>query len=122
MDEYLQTMKAVISQGQTALPDASCLVVGAMDRARVENGQISSMKIIQLIIAEQRRAADELHCAYFDTYHAMGGWGAMPAWVKRGLGQADMTHPTGVGAMRVGNWLYQALMQRYDQYLVHVRR
>jgi lysophospholipase L1-like esterase len=117
MDEYQKTMQAVIAQGQAALPEASCLVIGAMDRARVENGQVTSMKIIQLIVAEQRRAAAALGCAYFDTYEAMGGWGSMPAWVRRGLGQADMTHPSGVGAIRIGNWLYQALMDRYAEYL-----
>jgi hypothetical protein len=75
------------------------------------------MKIIQLIVEQQQRAAQELGCAYFDTYNAMGGWGAMPAWVRRGLGQADMTHPTGVGAIRIGNWIYRAVMKEYDSYL-----
>lgn len=117
MDEYLETMKQVISQGQTALPKSSCLIIGAMDRARVENGLVTSMRIIQLIIEQQERAARELGCAYFDTYRSMGGWGSMPAWVKRGLGQADMTHPTGVGAIRIGNWIYRALMDRYDDFL-----
>lgn len=117
MDEYLKTMKAVIRQGQEALPNSSCLIIGAMDRARRRDGVTSSMKIIQLIVAEQEKAAKQLGCAYFDTYNAMGGWGSMPAWVRRGLGQADMTHPTGVGAIRIGNWIYQALMARYDDYL-----
>ncbi len=117
MDEYLTTMKAVIAQSQAALPDASCLIVGAMDRARVEEGVTTSMKIITLIVAEQKKAAQEMGCAYFDTYESMGGWGSMPAWVKRGLGQADMTHPTGVGAERLAGWIYGALMQRYAAYL-----
>ncbi len=117
MDEYLRTMKAVIEQGQRALPESSCLIIGAMDRARHRDGVTSSMKIIQLIVAEQEKAARQLGCAYFDTYEAMGGWGSMPSWVRRGLGQADMTHPTGVGAIRIGNWIYSALMKRYDEYL-----
>lgn len=122
MDEYLKTMKLVIEQGQKALPSASCLIIGAMDRARVENGVTTSMRIIQLIVEQQARAARELGCAYFDTYRAMGGWGAMPNWVKRGLGQADMTHPTGVGAIRIGSWIYQALMKAYATYLEDERK
>lgn len=117
MDEYLATMKAVLEQGQRALPESSCLIIGAMDRARVENGQVTSMRIIQLIIQEQRRAAEQVGCAYFDTYESMGGWGSMPSWVRRGLGQADMTHPTGVGAERIATWIYGALMQGYNRYL-----
>ncbi len=121
MDEYLRTMKLVLEQGKRALPESSCLVVGAMDRARHENGATTSMKIIQLITVEQRKAAEQVGCAYFDTYNAMGGWGSMPAWVRRGLGQADMTHPTGVGAQRIGHWLYRALMKNYDAYLAQRR-
>lgn len=117
MDEYLTTMKAVIEQGQRALPESSCLIIGAMDRARRVDGVTSSMKIIELIVKEQEKAARQLGCAYFDTYRAMGGWGSMPAWVKRGLGQADMTHPSGVGAIRIGTWIYGALMKRYGQFL-----
>lgn len=117
MDEYLRTMKDVIAQAQQAVPSASCLIIGAMDRARVEKGLTSSMKIIQLIVEQQQIAASQLGCAYFDTYQSMGGWGAMPAWVRRGLGQADMTHPTGVGAIRIGGWIYRALMKEYDAYL-----
>lgn len=120
MDEYLRTMKLVIEQQKAALPQASCLIIGAMDRARRRDGVTSSMKIIQLIIEQQQEAAKQLGCAYFDTYRAMGGWGSMPAWVRRGLGQADMTHPTGVGAIRIGNWIYRALMKRYDHYLERV--
>jgi lysophospholipase L1-like esterase len=116
MEQYLRTMKAVVAQGQRARPASSCLIVGAMDRARIEDGVTTSMRIIPLLVAEQRRAALELGCAYFDTYAAMGGWGSMPTWVRRGLGQADMTHPTGVGAERIGNWLYGALMERYLEY------
>jgi hypothetical protein len=52
-------------------------------------------------------------CAFFDTYRAMGGQGSMARWVKRGLGQADLTHPSGVGAEMIGTWIYRALLQGY---------
>jgi hypothetical protein len=43
----------------------------------------------------------------------MGGKGSMPIWVKRGLAQADLTHPSGVGAERLGHWLFGAMMRGY---------
>lgn len=116
MPEYQRTMQEVLRRVRAAVPSADCLIIGTMDRARVEDGQITSMKIIQLIVAEQEKAAAEVGCAYFDTYQAMGGWGSMPAWVRRGLGQKDMMHPTGVGADRIGTWVFQALMQSYRAY------
>jgi len=117
MVDYHRTMKEVIAQGQRALPESSCLVIGAMDRAAKVGDEIVSMRVIPSIVEEQRRAAAELGCAFFDTYKAMGGARSMPTWVRRGLGQADLTHPTGIGSEVIGNWIYRALMKSYNAQL-----
>jgi len=117
MVDYHRTMKEVIAQGQRALPESSCLVIGAMDRAAKVGDEIVSMRVIPSIVEEQRRAAAELGCAFFDTYTAMGGARSMPTWVRRGLGQADLTHPTAIGAEVIGNWVYRALMKAYNAHL-----
>jgi hypothetical protein len=116
MTDYHRTMKEVLRQGQRALPGSSCLVIGAMDRAAKVGDEIVSMRVIPSIVEEQRKAAAEVGCAFFDTYSAMGGAHSMPTWVRRGLGQADMTHPTAVGSEVIGNWVFRALMQRYNAY------
>jgi hypothetical protein len=46
----------------------------------------------------------------------MGGARSMPRWVKKGLGQADLTHPTSIGAEIIGTWIYRALMASYHDY------
>jgi len=117
MADYHRTMKEVIAQGQRALPESSCLVIGAMDRATKVGDDIVSMRVIPSIVEEQRRAAAELGCAFFDTYAAMGGARSMPTWVRRGLGQADLTHPTSIGSEVIGNWIYRALMKSYNAQL-----
>jgi lysophospholipase L1-like esterase len=117
MPEYYATMRRVLEQTRAALPDSGCLVLAAMDRARREDGVLTSMAIIPLIVKEQQRAAHDVGCAFFDTYRAMGGHGSMPTWVRRGLGQADFTHPSGVGSEVLGKWIYRALMQGYNAYL-----
>ena len=117
MVDYHRTMKEVIAQGQRALPASSCLVIGAMDRAAKVGDEIVSMRVIPSIVDEQRRAAAELGCAFFDTYAAMGGAHSMPTWVRRGLGQADLTHPTAIGSEVIGNWVYRALMKSYNAHL-----
>lgn len=116
MDEYFRTMKDVLEQGKRARPEMGCLVLGAMDRAEKKGTTLSTMAVIPAIVAEQRRASAAAGCAFFDTYKAMGGSGSMAAWVGRGLGQADLTHPTGVGSEVIGNWIYRALMQGYDAF------
>jgi lysophospholipase L1-like esterase len=114
MEDYHETMKAVLLQGQRALPKAGCLVLAAMDRARKEGEGLVTVPIIPHIVRQQEATAKEVGCAFWNTYEAMGGKGSMAKWVRRGLGQADLTHPTGYGAQVIGNWVYQALMQGFN--------
>jgi lysophospholipase L1-like esterase len=111
LDDFHSTMKKVLLQQKSAISQASCLVVGAMDRAVRNGDSLTSASFIPLLVKEQRAVAREVGCAFFDTYQAMGGPGAMPRWVRRGLGQADLTHPTAVGADIIGTWLYRAVME-----------
>lgn len=117
MADYHRTMKTVLLQGKQALPEAGCLVIGAMDRAEKKGLSYRTMPVIPAIVAEQRRAAAEVGCAFFDTFTAMGGHGSMTSWVDRGLGQADLTHPTGVGSEVLARWIFQALMHGFHSYL-----
>lgn len=116
MDEYYRTMKDVLEQGKRARPEMGCLVLAAMDRAEKKGTALATMPVIPAIVAEQRKAAAAAGCAFFDTYKAMGGAGSMAAWVERGLGQADLTHPTGVGSEVIGNWIFRALVQGYEAF------
>lgn len=116
MSDYHRTMREVLEQGQRALPESSCLVIGAMDRAAKVGDEIVSLRVMPELLKNQQAAALEAGCAFFDTYQAMGGARSMPRWVKRGLGQADLTHPTSVGAEIIGTWIYRALMAGFDAY------
>lgn len=116
MEDYHRTMKEVLAQAQRAVPEAGCLVLAAMDRARKEGKQLITVPIIPHIVQEQEATAREVGCAFFNTYEAMGGRGSMAQWVRRGLGQSDLTHPSGYGAEVLGNWIYQALMEGYNAF------
>jgi lysophospholipase L1-like esterase len=117
MDEYNETMTAVLEQGRRAVPEASCLVLSAMDRASKKGELLRSMRIIPMIVKEQRAAALATGCAFFNIFEAMKESGGMPGWVRRGLGQADLTHPTGVGSEILARWIYRALMKDYNAFL-----
>ncbi len=116
MPEYHRTMKELIEKVFRAVPGTSCLVVGAMDRARKENDRLVTVPIIPHIVEEQRKVASEAGCAYYSLYEAMGGRGSMAAWVRRGYGAGDFTHPTSWGAEKIGKWLYSALGDAYATY------
>jgi hypothetical protein len=116
LDQYASTMKAVLEQVRAALPGSACLLIGPMDRADKRGDVYSSRPVIPKLAAIQRRVAGEVGCGYFDTYGAMGGLGSMGTWVQRGLGAADLAHPTGAGAEVLGGWIYLALVEGYETY------
>jgi lysophospholipase L1-like esterase len=116
MPEYHRTMKGVIDQVKRALPDAACLVIGAMDRARKEGDKLVTVPILPTMVAEQRAVALEAGCAFYSAFDAMGGRGSMAKWVRKGFGAGDYTHPTSWGAEQLGKWIYFALMDRYAEY------
>lgn len=121
MPDYHVTMKEVILQAKKAAPGASCMIVAAMDRARNSEWGLITVPIIPHIVEQQRKTALDVGCAFWNTYEAMGGKGSMARWVRRGLGQADLTHPTSIGADIVGNWIYQAVIRDYQKYLDETR-
>ncbi len=116
LDQYESTMKAVLVQVKQALPRASCLLVGPMDRADRKGDVFRSRPVIPKLVAIQRRVAGEVGCGFWDTYEAMGGQGSMGTWVQRGLGGADLAHPSSAGAELLGRWIYLALMEGYDAF------
>jgi hypothetical protein len=71
-------------------------------------------------VAIQRQVAAETHCAFFDTYDAMGSKGTMARWYAASprLVTADLLHPTPQGAAIVGGLFVEQLELRYDRWKV----
>jgi lysophospholipase L1-like esterase len=116
LDQYEASMKAVLVQVKAALPKAACLLVGPLDRAEKKGDGFRSRPVIPKLAAIQRKVAADVGCGYWDTLEAMGGFGAMSIWYQRGLGGADLAHPSSAGAEVLGNWVYLALMEGYEAY------
>jgi len=114
-EQYEATLESVLKQVRAALPESSCLVIGAMDRAGHGAGGMETRPIIPKLVDSQRKVAFKAGCAFWDTYLSMGGPGAMGRWSKASpkLGGGDLTHPTMAGATLLGDLLYAALMQGY---------
>ncbi|MBZ5605548.1 MAG: hypothetical protein LAO79_24890 [Acidobacteriia bacterium] len=62
--------------------------------------------------------ANETGVAFFNTFQAMGGAGTMARWYndEPRLVGADFIHPMPAGAKIVGELLYNALRDGYNQY------
>ena len=80
----------------------------------------TSVPTIPRLVGIQQTIAGEMSCGFFNTYLAMGGPGTMGRWYEAEprLVGGDFIHPMPGGAKIVGNLLYQALFDAYNQYKV----
>ncbi|HVZ34263.1 MAG TPA: GDSL-type esterase/lipase family protein, partial [Polyangiaceae bacterium] len=117
-EPYEREYERVVRKLRVGRPQASCLILSMTDHARRENDAIVSRPGVARMVAAQRRVAERAGCAFYDTYTAMGGAGA----VQRGriskpeLFSADLHHPSLSGQRLIGMLVYQALMQGYAAY------
>jgi len=118
-EKYYHDIKEILSMLKKNLPESSCLVLSPMDRAmRVSGGRFITMPIIKKIVETQRKATLEVGCAFWNTFMAMGGEGAMARWgkMKPRLASTDYTHPTSRGAKKIAKMLFCSLIKAYHNY------
>jgi lysophospholipase L1-like esterase len=119
--QYGSELRLAIQRIQRLAPNASILVMSPMDRGERQGlDDIETMSTIAEIVAIQRQVAAEMHCAFFDTYDAMGGNGTMGRWFARSprLVTADLLHPTPQGASIVAGLFVDQLSLGYDRWKV----
>ena len=116
---YENELRLAVAKVRAALPDVPILIMSPMDRGqRAGLNDIETMDTIPQIVDIQRRVAADLHCAFFDTFDAMGGSGTMATWYngKPRLVSADLIHPTPQGALIVATALVNNLGLGYDRW------
>jgi lysophospholipase L1-like esterase len=115
--QYPDELRQVIARVREALPHASLLLMGPMDRGTMNAaGEIVTPESLQTLIEVQKKVAAETGCAFFNTFDAMGGAGTMGRWyhAQPRLVSADFMHPMPAGAAKVGALFEGALMQGYQ--------
>ncbi len=112
-------MKEAVRRIHAALPGASVLLMSPMDRGeRKDGGEIDTVPVLPRLVNIEARVASETGAAFFNTFEAMGGQGTMGRWyaAEPRLVGADFIHPMPAGAKIVGELLYSALRDGYNQY------
>jgi lysophospholipase L1-like esterase len=118
IESYERMFAAILQRFHRAAPQASILVYGPPDRG---DNALAKAKMPAMIEA-QRRAAFDAGAAFWSSYGAMGGGGAMDVWVSLGLGQGDHVHLTKEGYIRMGTMFYEDIMDSYKKYLTRTPR
>jgi lysophospholipase L1-like esterase len=118
MQPYENEYTRVIRKFRAGRPEASCMVMSLIDHgARVEN-TVRTRSIVPRLVSSQRRVAEAQGCAFFDTFHAMGGEDSIGRWyqARPQLAAPDFSHPTAAGQAVIATLVYRALMQRYAEF------
>jgi hypothetical protein len=90
-----------------------------MDRGeKNEAGEIDTVPALPRLVEIESHIAAEMGVAFFNTFQAMGGPGTMARWyaAEPRLVGADFIHPMPAGAKIVGELLYNALRDGYNEY------
>lgn len=120
VEQFESDFRRVARLVRQARPEASCLLFAPLDQAeRDERGQIRTMPTVPRIVAAMRAAARAEGCAFFDTWSAMGGEGAMARWFRARprLAFGDFRHATPAGYRVIGNMFYRALLAGFAAHL-----
>lgn len=119
-EQFEQDFRQVARFVRTTRPEAACLFMAPLDQGRRDDrGGIQTMELVPIIVEAERRAAAAEGCAFFDTFAAMGGEGAMRQWYRSRprLSFGDFRHATPAGYAVIGNMLYKALLKGFSDYL-----
>jgi len=120
MEKYREGLARVVRAIRAGRPEASCLLLAPLDQGEVApRGGVRTMPTIPKIVESQRVVAAAEGCAFFDTWTAMGGNGAMGRWYKSRprLGWGDYRHASPAGYEVIGNLFYKALLKGFSDWL-----
>jgi lysophospholipase L1-like esterase len=116
---WAKELNVAVRRVQAAVPEASILLMSPMDRGgKNDLGEIETVPALPRLVKIESRVAEETGVAFFNTFEAMGGKGTMARWyaAQPRLVGADFIHPLPAGAKIVGELLYNALRDGYNEY------
>jgi hypothetical protein len=121
ISEYCRSIGRQIDHVHRCCPDALILFVGPSDMCRRYRGEMQTYPVIPELVDSLAATALRHGVAYWSIYHAMGGDGSMPKWVRQGLAGNDHIHFTQRGADMMGDMMGEAFDASYRIYQLEQR-
>lgn len=109
-------LRALLRRARAAAPASACMVVGPMDAVSDSRGKARTFKqrpFLEAVVSAEREIAMAEGCAFFDTFTAMGGAGALARFYKAGFMHEDLVHPRGQGLDLLGHLVTDALLRAW---------
>ncbi len=102
---YFKLVSQFINRVQSNLPNTAILITNAPDTR--SSGKIPQSQVLVNNIL--RNVSSQSQTAYFDLNKAMGGWGSLYAWSKKGYVLKDLLHFNKEGANKLGQLISCAI-------------
>ncbi len=112
-------LRKAVARLQRAVPEASILLMSPMDRGtKGPAGEIETIPAMPRLVSTESKIAADTGVAFFNTFEAMGGAGTMARWYtsEPRLVGSDYIHPMPAGARIVGELLFSALREGFNQF------
>ena len=120
---YCQSIGKQIEHVRASCPGAAILFIGPSDMSTRIDGRYQTYPLLPDLVDSLAATATAHGVAYWSIFHAMGGVGSMPQWVRQGYAGKDYIHFSQKGADLMGDLLseafdnyarLQSLSSRYD--------
>ena len=111
MDAYARELAEILGRFRKAAPRAGLLLLGPPD-GHLHQGNAATLAGV---IAVQKAAAAAAGGLFVDQQKAMGGPGAIDAWLQRGWARPDLVHLTPPGYQHLAPALLGALFEGQPQ-------
>ena len=116
-EKFIAEFTDVVAHVRRGKPEAACLITSITDHGRSLTFDIVPEQV-ETIVNAQREVARRSGCAFFDSYTAMGGPGSLRRWrdADPPLAARDLKHLNHRGRVRLGGWMYEAVIAAYVEH------
>ena len=118
IDKYMEIIAKQICHLQNICPDAKIVLIGPADMSKTIRGKLQTYPMLPAVVEAMKTTATQNNAAFWNMFDVMGGENSMLAWVKEkpALAASDYIHFTPKGADKIGEMLFESLMNYYQYY------
>jgi hypothetical protein len=119
---YCKKMQPILKKIKDAFPQTSILLVSTADKDfNYDGGAWRTEDGVEPLVDGQYEMARATNIDFFNLYHAMGGENSLVNWVEGDTTYAnkDYTHVNSRGGKRIANYLFNAIMNDYNDFKKH---
>lgn len=115
---YENKMTGIIEEFKNLFPLASILMIGVGDKTMKKGNKFITNPDVPLLLDAQKKIVDKTGIAFWNLWEAMGGENSMDAWVNAAppLALKDYSHFTQSGGHRVGQLIFDSIMDAYQKF------